>query len=309
MKNHKIQASIDMIISKTFSGLNMNALKYLLPMWMSPITGVTFRVVFGAIAFWIIGLFMKEQGEVSKKDILAMFLLGAIGIYGFMMTYLVGLSYTTPVSSSIILALIPIWVFIISLFRHTESLTWLKGIGMIVGLGGAMLSMVSKRDPALASHPFLGDSITLISSVIYAGYLIYSHILLKKIGIYTLLKWTFTGASFSAILINMFCGFDAKVLSLPLHLTPILALLFVLIFPTVVSYLLLPYGLKYLKTTVVAMYGYIIIVVATIAALLLGQDKFNWMQVFSILFLCVGVYLVEAAESKDKSKTPTTHNS
>ena len=45
-------------------------------------------------------------------------------------------------------------------------------------------------------------------------------------------------------------------------------LLFVLIFPTVVSYLLVPIGLKYLKTTVVAIYGYLILIVATIVSLL-----------------------------------------
>ena len=36
--------------------------------------------------------------------------------------------------------------------------------------------------------------------------------------------------------------------------------------------MLLPVGLKYLKTTVVAIYGYLILIVATIASLALGQD-------------------------------------
>ena len=39
MKNKKTEANISMVVSKTFSGLNMNALKYLLPLWMSPLTG------------------------------------------------------------------------------------------------------------------------------------------------------------------------------------------------------------------------------------------------------------------------------
>ena len=48
-----------------------------------------------------------------------------------------------------------------------------------------------------------------------------------------------------------------------------------LVFPTVVSYLLVPIGLKYLKTTLVAMYGYVTLIVATVASLLLGQDRFG----------------------------------
>lgn len=99
----------------------------------------------------------------------------------------------------------------------------------------------------------------------------------------------------------MITGFDAPVFSLPFHWLPFAVLMFVLIFPTTISYMLLPIGLKYLKTTVVAIYGYLILIVATVASLILGQDRFSWTQTFAILFICVGVYLVEVAESKDKS--------
>ena len=68
--------------------------------------------------------------------------------------------------------------------------------------------------------------------------------------------------------------------------------------------MLLPGSLKYLKTTVVAIYGYLILIVATIASLALGQDRFSWTQTAAIIFICIGVYLVEVAESKDKSPDP-----
>ena len=79
MENKKVEANISMVISKVFSGLNMNALKYLLPFWMTPLTGVTIRCVFAAIAFWIIGLFAKPETS-SAKDKFLLFLLGALGI-------------------------------------------------------------------------------------------------------------------------------------------------------------------------------------------------------------------------------------
>lgn len=55
MKNKKLEANLSMAVSKIFSGLNMNALKYLLPLWMSPLTGATLRCTFAAAAFWVIG--------------------------------------------------------------------------------------------------------------------------------------------------------------------------------------------------------------------------------------------------------------
>ena len=48
MKNKKLEANLSMAVSKIFSGLNMNALKYLLPLWMSPLTGATLRCTFAA---------------------------------------------------------------------------------------------------------------------------------------------------------------------------------------------------------------------------------------------------------------------
>lgn len=45
MTNKIQEANLAMVVSKTFSGLNVNALRYLLPLWIAPLTGVTFRCV------------------------------------------------------------------------------------------------------------------------------------------------------------------------------------------------------------------------------------------------------------------------
>ena len=47
--NRQVEANLSMVVSKALGGLNMNALKYLLPLWIAPVTGVTFRLVFGEI--------------------------------------------------------------------------------------------------------------------------------------------------------------------------------------------------------------------------------------------------------------------
>ena len=296
----KVEANISMVISKVFSGLNMNALKYLLPFWMTPLTGVTIRCVFAAIAFWIIGLFAKPETS-SAKDKFLLFLLGALGIYGFMFFYLVGLSKTTPVSSSIFSSLQPIWVFLIAVLFFKERITSLKVLGILVGLGGALLCIFTQKSDGYASDAFMGNMLCLVSSLAYAIYLVVSNRILKSVGVFTMLRYTFSGAAFSSLIVTAFTGFDAQVLSAPIHWQPFLLLLFVLIFPTVISYLLIPIGLKYLKTTLVAIYGYLILIVATVVSLLVGQDKFRWSQMIAILLICVSVYLVEVAESRDKS--------
>ena len=176
----------------------------------------------------------------------------------------------------------------------------MKVIGILIGLGGALLCILTQKSDDLAADAFTGNMLCLMSSFAYAAYLIISNRILSKVGVITMLRYTFTGAAFSALIVSTVTGFDARVLELPLHWTPFLILMFVLIFPTTISYMLLPVGLKYLKTTVVAIYGYLILIVATIASLALGQDRFSWTQTFAIIFICIGVYLVEVAESKEK---------
>ena len=84
-----------------------------------------FRCTFAAAAFWVIGWFMPPE-KSSAKDKWLLFLLGALGLYGFMFLYLAGLSKTTPVSSSIFTSLQPIWVFLMMIFFYKEKATTKK---------------------------------------------------------------------------------------------------------------------------------------------------------------------------------------
>lgn len=301
MKNKILEANLYMAISKIFSGLNMNALKFLLPLWMSPLTGATVRCTFAAVAFWVIGWFSPTEEKITRKDRWLLFLLGALGLYGFMFLYLIGLSKTTPVSSSIFTSLQPIWVFLIMIFFYHEKATGSKIAGISIALVGALVCILTQQSDDLASDAFTGNMLCLFSSVVYAVYLVMSKRILSAVGPITMLKYTFSGSAVSGIIVSLITGFEAPVLSAPFHWLPFAVLMFVLIFPTTISYMLLPIGLKYLKTTVVAIYGYLILIVATVTSLILGQDRFSWTQAFAILFICIGVYFVEVAESKDKS--------
>lgn len=299
MKNKKLEANLSMAVSKIFGGLNMNALKFLLPLWMSPLTGAAIRCTFAAVAFWVIGWFMPSEKSTTKEKVFLL-LLGALGLYGFMFLYLIGLSKTTPVSSSIFTSLQPIWVFVIMILFYKEKMSGKKIIGMAMGLAGALVCILTQKSDDLASDAFTGNMLCLLSSVAYAIYLVMSQRILTNVGAMTMLRYTFTGAAVSGLIVMAFTGFDAPVLAMPFHWQPFLILMFVLIFPTTISYMLIPIGLKYLKTTVVAIYGYLILIVATITSLAIGQDRFSWTQTFAILFICAGVYLVEVAESRGK---------
>ena len=295
MKDKKLEANLSMIASRVMAGLNMNALKFLLPLWLGALTGVTMRCIFAAVMFWITGWFVKEARD-TKRQQMKLFCLGAFGLYGFMFCYLLGISKTTPVSSAIFNSMQPIWVFLISVFFLQEKATLMKIIGIALGFGGALLCIITQGSDDLAHDAFTGNILCMISSLVFAVYLIVSKKLLEKVGVVTMMKYIFGGAAVMGLIVSSIVGWDAPLFVDAWHgrwhwmVWAVLA--FVLIFPTYISYFLVPIGLKYLKTTVVSIYSYLILVVTTVTSLLLGQDRFSWTQAVAIVMICISVYFV-----------------
>lgn len=286
-------------VSKTISGLNQNALRYLLPRWMNAYTGVLLRLGFGAAVFWIIGLFTrKSAAKTTVRQKMALLGIGAFFMTGYMIGLLMGLTYTTPISSSIFLCLEPVFVFIMSMIFFHEKATARKIIGIAMGLGGALMCICTQKQSDVASNPMLGNAFCMLSALMYSGYLIVSAKVLKGIDVVTVSKWTFTGGALTAIIPVMIVGFHAPVLRENLFSAPMLVLMFVLIFSSCVGYLLVDVGLKHLSPTTVSIYGYLILIVSAIVSYILGQDRFDWFQLAAMLLIVGSVYFVELAEAK-----------
>lgn len=297
--NSSAKGNLAMTVAKVFSGLNENALKYLLPRYMDAFSGVVLRLTAGSLLFWLYGLYTRREAPaISWRDRGILFLVGIVVVFGYMITLLEGLSYTTPISSSIFISLQPVWVYIICLFLRTERLSWGRVAGIILGFGGALLIILTQHGDDVASDPLKGNMFCLASSVLFASYLVIEKKFLKRLSNAQVSKWTFFGGAVAAVCAIFFMGWDAPVLKLSIFSVPMLVLLFVLIFPTFVSYLLQDIALKVLPATVVALYGDLILIVAAIASYILGQDHFSWFQILAIVLMIGSVYLVEVSERK-----------
>lgn len=306
-KHGRLVGNVAMFVAKTFSGLNENALKYLLPTWMNAYTGVVIRLGFGSLFFWILGWVRPDKNEkVNAKDRLLLLLTGVIAVFGYMYTLLIGLTYTTPISSSIFIALQATVVYIICLILKTDRLSTGRLAGMILGIGGALICVLTQKHSEVASNPLLGNMFCLMSTILFSSYLVIEKKFLKRLSNATVSKYTFSGGLLAAIVAVLISGkWFAPVLTAGIFSTPFLVLAFVLLFPTSLSYLLTDIGLKKLPATVVALYANWILIVAAIVSYALGQDKFSWWQILSIILIIGSVFLVESAEAKDH--TPHQH--
>ena len=299
--NNYAKGSLSLLTARVLSGLNVNAMGYLLPLWIAPLSCVTVRLVFGAVMFWIIGMFMKhEPEEVVVKDKLKLIMLGGGGIFGYMSLYAVSLSHTTPVSFAIFNAMQPLWVVIASAVIFRDSIDARKLLGIAVGFAGAMLCIVSEPSRDVADNPLLGNMLSIAASIIYAIYLVFSARMVGHLSSITILRYTFTSAAVVALLFSWFFGFSAPLFEGSFRVTPLLVLAFVLIFPTVITYFLIPVGLKYLSSTVVAIYGYVTLIVASVVSFITGVDKFEPVILLSLLLIGVSIYFVGVTDKKSE---------
>lgn len=297
--NPKLKGNVAMFVSKTFSGLNENALRYLLPTYMSACSGVFLRVGFAAAFFWVTGLFTRRHSAPSTlKQRLMLLALGFVCVFGYMFFLLKGLTYTTPISSSIFITLQPVCVFIICLLIGREKASFAKVAGIAIGVGGALVCVLTQKSSDVASNPLLGNIYCMASTVVYAIYLVASKNFLRTLDDITVSKWSFLGAAIAAAPVAFITGWEAPVLGMGIFSIPMLVLLFVLIFPSSVSYFLLDVGLKNLTATVVSLYSGVILIVATVVSYITGQDHFSWWQILSMVLIIASLWLVEKEERK-----------
>ena len=289
--NNYTKGSLSLFTARVLSGLNVNAMGYLLPLWIAPISSVTLRLGFGAVVFWIVGIFAKPE-TVTFKDKMKLMLLGGAGIFGYMSLYAVSLSHTTPVSFAIFNAMQPLWVVVASAVIFHEGIDARKLMGIAVGFAGAMLCILAEPNRAVADKPLLGNMLSIAASIIYAVYLVFSARMVGHLSRMTILRYTFLSAAVVALLFTWIFGFSAPMFEGGVKTKPLLVLAFVLVFPTVITYFLIPIGLKYLNSTVVAIYGYVTLIVASVVSFITGVDKFEPVILLSLLLIGVSIYFV-----------------
>ena len=155
------------------------------------ITMVSFRVMGGAILFWLTSFLMK-QGRMTKvwrakrtcsPDTVAStkvplrdkfhFALAAIfGLVCNQCCFTIGLSITSPVNASIVTTSMPIFAMILSFLILREPITWKKAGGVIIGCAGAVtliLTSVHASDARVGD--IRGDLLVLGAQLSYALFL------------------------------------------------------------------------------------------------------------------------------------------
>ncbi len=285
----KTWAHLALITANTIYGVNYSIAKAVMPDQIKPLALVAVRSVGAAALFWITSLFIPRE-KVDRKDLIYLFLCSFFGVVINQVLFLVGLNYTSPVNSSIIISTNPIFAFIFAAVILKENITFLKGIGLSIGLSGVLILILQNGTPDISSRTFLGDLYTLINTISWAFYTVIIKRMLEKYNPVTVMKWTFLFGMFTTIPIgyNQLNTTDWQAITV----NGWLGIGFVIVGATYLGYLLISFGLKRLSPTIVSTYTYLNPVIAAWLASLLGQDHIDLTMIMSAVLIFTGVFVV-----------------
>ena len=294
--NKRILALLAATLATSIFGFNHTIAKELMPDVLSPNALLYCRVLGAAICFWIVSLFLKNQ-KVEIKDFKVIIICAIFGMGLNMITALNGLYNSTPINSSIITTLAPIFIFLISVIMLKEKISKRKYAGVMIGFIGTLaLILLNEKSFANAPNIKLGNFYLFINSISYALYFVLVKPLTEKYNMITIMKWLFL----FSIIINMPFGLIefTEIEWSKIGNTSLIKILYVVFCTTFLVYLLNLFALKNLKATTVGMFIYLQPVIGILFAIYRGVDRLTRYDVISVLLVFTGVYLVSKKTTK-----------
>ena len=251
---------------------------------------VSFRVLGGAILFWLTSFFTKKE-KVPVKDI---FLFGAAGIFALVFnqcSYTIGLNMTSPSNSSIMTTSMPIFAMVLSFFILKEPITWKKLVGVLMGCVGAIIIITTSATSGNAKVGNIwGDLLCMSAQLSFALYLALFKNLLSKYSLFTINKWMFTWATI--VIWPFTIGHVGAIDFASVPMSTWWEAGYVIFFGTYLGYICMMIGQKTLRPTVVSVYNYVQPVVSVSVSVMASLAAFAALLIFS------GVWLVVKSKSK-----------
>lgn len=295
-----VKGNLFILISTIFFGVNLPALKYLIPNWITAYDAAALRIGGGAILFWIASLFVKNQ-KIDRKDWGKFLLGGFLGLFAFLFLFCLSLKYASPIDVSIIMTTPPLMVILFGAAFQKRPITFIGLLGAFIALGGAAFVILTEphESSAVASDPIKGDLIAVASAVCYAFYLLIIEEPSKKYNSINLMRWVFLFAAIAAIPLYISLP-EAQIFIAPKG-EPIFWTLFIILGPTFIAYLLIPPAIKAVGSKLVSLYQYLMPVIAIIASSLMGIQTMSWEQPVAIAIIITGMFMTEKSKPRIKN--------
>ena len=295
--NDQLKAHGALVSAGLIFGANYIISKNLMPHYCSPYQIMFFRMIGATAIFFLLQKFYTPE-KVEKKDLLKIAICSLFGIGLNQMLFFIGLNKTTAINAAIIHACSPVIVLLFSFLIIKEVISFHKILGIILGISGAFIMILYKKNMSFASTTMIGDLLIFVNIVSYSLYLVLVKPLMHKYKPLTVMKWIFVFGSMFVLPVTSYSMFQMNWAGMDSYAW--VSILYIIIATTVIAYLLTIYSLQHVNATVVGFYIYLQPIFATIIALIIGTEILTTEKILSATLIFVGVYLVSKRNSKSE---------
>ncbi len=237
-----------------------------------PSTGlVMFRMVGATIAFTLLRAATKNAPIARKSDYARFALYSLLGVVLNQFLFVKGLELSTVINATLLTTTIPAFTLLISILLGYERFSKRAALGTLIAAAG-VIYLVDPFRADFSGGKALGNVLLIISNFSYGAYIAVSQDAFKRYGALTAMSWVFTFGCIAAIPIGGF-----YLAQTPLHelsWTLWVAVLYIILVPTVGAYYLNAWALGRVTPSTVAVYIYLQPLIAfAIAPLVLGADE------------------------------------
>lgn len=236
--------------------------------------------------------------RLKRRQWLILGLMAFTGITLNQICYIGGLARTSVTHTGLIQAIGPIMVLLLSASMGMEALTSRKVLGMVISFVGVALLLIEKPAQGSGAH-WVGDLILIAADAVFAYYTI----LTKEVAdCYDPLTLNTLVFSLGAILLVPFCAASvAKVRWDQVSSHAWWGLAYMVLFGSLVAYLIYAFALEKLSASNVAAFAYLQPVMAALLGIWLLAEKVSLKVVLGGTLILCGVYLTEHARGERKN--------
>ena len=273
--------------------------KHILPVVPAPVI-VTLRMIIASAAFFLAHRLQRGKVPPLGKDWIRFALLGVLGGAGNQLLILLGLTRTTAINTAILIPMIPIFTVIFGWALRVDRPNTLKWMGVAVAaLGTAYL--IGPSRVSLGKDVALGNLLVLGGMAFNALAFLLSKDLLRRYPPVTV-AFCLTIAGLAGVLplgVNAAGAVDTAALDIGLSLW----LVYLVVFPTTVTYFLNLWSLRQVSPILVTSFIYLQPLFATaVAPLVLEGERLTLPIAMAGLTIFLGVGLVLLGEKRGQAE-------
>lgn len=219
----------------------------------------------------------------------AILLLSTLGISAFNTLAYSGLQYTEAINAFLLQSLMPVLIVLLSFVVFREKVTRLQCLGILVSLCGAV-TIIARGDAEILLSLSInrGDLMVFTAIACYAGYTV---MLRKRPHVHPLAFIATTFWLGSLILVPLYLWETLTVATLELKPATMLVIGYVMIFPSIVSYLCYNRGVELVGANRAGLFIHLMPVFGSLMAVLFLGEVFRWYHGMGILLIGAGIYL------------------